>query len=338
MSNPLDVAVIGCGYWGPNLIRNFDSLGDCRVRAICDSDRERLARVAARYPAARQTGSVDELLADDGVRAVAVATPVRTHFSIARRALETGRHVFIEKPMTGSVAEAEELIALAERKGLALMVGHVFVYSPAVRMIKALLEGGELGRVFYISSQRLNLGLYQRDINVAWDLAPHDISIILHLLGRMPESVNCQGQAHMAAGVEDVTVMTLKFADGPFAAIQSSWLDPNKTRRTTIVGSRKMIVYDDIEPLEKIKIYDKRVEAPPHYESFGAFPFSYHYGDMLAPHIRQEEPLRVECQRFVDCVTKGTGCDSGGREGLAVVRVLEAASASLRDGGQAVRV
>ncbi len=338
MSNPLDVAVIGCGYWGPNLIRNFDSLGDCRVRAICDPDRERLARVAARYPAARQAGSVDELLADDGVRAVAVATPVRTHFSIARQALETGRHVFIEKPMTGSVAEAEELIALAERKGLALMVGHVFVYSPAVRMIKALLEGGELGRVFYISSQRLNLGLYQRDINVAWDLAPHDISIILHLLGRMPESVNCQGQAHMAAGVEDVTVMTLKFADGPFAAIQSSWLDPNKTRRTTIVGSRKMIVYDDIEPLEKIKIYDKRVEAPPHYESFGAFPFSYHYGDMLAPHIRQEEPLRVECQRFVDCVTKGTGCDSGGREGLAVVRVLEAASASLRDGGQAVRV
>jgi predicted dehydrogenase len=338
MNNPLKVAVVGCGYWGPNLIRNFDSLPDCRVSAVCDSNAERLGRIMVRYPAARPVTSFDALLADPEVEALVIATPVRTHFDLARRALQSGRHVFVEKPITASAAEAEELVALAGKKALTLMVGHVFVYSPAVRKIKELIGSGEIGQIFYISSQRLNLGIYQRDINVTWDLAPHDISIILHLLGRLPDQVSCHGQAHVTAGVEDVTVMTMKFADGPFASVQSSWLDPNKVRRTTIVGSRKMIVYDDIEPLEKIKIYDKRVEAPVHYESFGAFPYSYHYGDMLAPHIQQDEPLKVECQRFVDCARKGGRSESGGAEGLAVVRVLEAASESMHDGGHAVRL
>ncbi|HOX05453.1 MAG TPA: Gfo/Idh/MocA family oxidoreductase [Planctomycetota bacterium] len=338
MSNRLNLAVVGCGYWGPNLARNFDSLPTCRLGAICDSSRERLGKALVRHPAARPLASFDELLSDGDLEAVAIATPVRTHYELARRALERGLHVFIEKPMTSSTAEAEELVALADKKGLVLMVGHVFVYSPAVRKIKKLMADGELGKVFYISSQRLNLGIHQQDINVAWDLAPHDISIILYLLDQLPEHVNCSGQAHLASGIEDVTVMTLKFADGPFASIQSSWLDPNKVRRTTIVGSRKMIVYDDIEPLEKIRIYDKRVEAPRQYDSFGSFPFAYHYGDMLAPHIEQDEPLRVECQRFVDCVRNGERSESGGREGLAVVRVLEAANESLRDGGHAIRL
>jgi predicted dehydrogenase len=213
------------------------------------------------------------------------------------------------------------------------MVGHTFIYTPAVRFAREMIESGELGEIYHIASSRLNLGLVQSDINVAWDLAPHDISIILFILGESPIAVNCQGKGHLGNGMETVTNMTLDFANRTFATIQSSWLDPNKIRKMTIVGSRRMIVYDDCEPFEKIRIYDKRVETPPHYDTFAEFQCSYHYGDMTVPYIRQVEPLRVECQHFMECIRTGEKSDSSAEEGLKVVRVLEASSESLRLGG-----
>ncbi len=338
MNTPVRIAVVGCGYWGPNLVRNFDALAECSVAKICDADESRLAKVGARHPGAECVTSFERVTADESIEAVAIATPVRTHFALARECLAAGKHAFVEKPLAASAAECRELVKLARDSGRTLMVGHVFLYTAAVRRLKELVDSGELGEVLYVSSQRLNLGLYQRDINVAWDLAPHDLSIILHVLGRTPEAVNCQGKAHIPGGVEDVTVMSLRFGGQTFATIQSSWLDPNKVRRTTFVGSRKMVVYDDIEPIEKLKIYDKRVEAPPHYDSFGSFPYSYHYGDMTAPHLRQAEPLRVECAEFLRCVRTGAKSVSCGREGLKVVEILEAASRSLRRGGAEVGV
>ncbi len=338
MKSPVRIAVVGCGYWGPNLIRNFAALPDCVVARICDADPERLAKVAARYRGAQAGTSFEDVVRDDDIDAVAIATPVRTHFALARACLASGKHAFVEKPLAASAAECRELVEIAEERGLALMVGHVFLYSAAVRRLKEIVDSGEIGDVLYVSSQRLNLGLYQRDINVAWDLAPHDLSIILYVLGRGPVSVNCQGKAHVSAGVEDVTVMSLNFLGDAFATIQSSWLDPSKIRRTTVVGSRKMIVYDDIEPIEKLKIYDKRVEVPPHYDSFGSFPFAYHYGDMRAPHLKQEEPLLVECRQFLDCALTGSRSVSCGREGLKVVEILEAASRSLARGGVEVNI
>jgi predicted dehydrogenase len=334
----INVAVVGCGYWGPNLIRNFHSLPGCRVGKICDSNRERLEHIGRLYPDSQLTQDFSSVVADSGIDAVAVATPVHTHFSLAQACLLSGKHTFIEKPMASSVAECRELIGIAERKSLTLMVGHTFVYNPTVRKIKEVVSSGALGEVMYISSRRLNLGLFQYDINVAWDLAPHDISIILYVMEKDPVSVNCQGKAHIRAGIEDVTNITLNFENGGFAMIHSSWIDPRKVRELTLVGSKKMLVYDDIEPLEKIRIYDKCVEVPPHYDTFAEFHYSYHYGDMYAPYIKQIEPLRAECQQFVDSILKGEKCDSCGRAGMKVVRILEAATESLRKQGALVEL
>jgi len=240
--------------------------------------------------------------------------------------------------MASSTAQCKELIGLAEKQKLTLTVGHVFIYSSAVREIKRIVDCGDIGDILYISSRRLNLGLFQKDINVAWDLAPHDISIILYIIEESPISVNCQGKAHVSPGVEDVTNMSLSFPNGGFATIHSSWLDPNKIREMTIVGSKKMILYDDTEPLEKIKIYDKRVEVPPHYDTFAEFQYSYHYGDMHAPYLKQTEPLRVECQDFLDAIRSGSKAAANGWEGLRVVQILEASSESLRNGGGSVEI
>jgi predicted dehydrogenase len=216
------------------------------------------------------------------------------------------------------------------------MVGHTFIYTAEVRKIKQILDSGELGEVLYISSRRLNLGLFQKDINVAWDLAPHDISIILFLLGEPPVSVNCQGKDHVAEGIEDVSNMSLNYTNGRFATIMSSWLDPNKVREMTIVGTKKMLVYNDIEPQEKIKIYDKRVEAPPHYDTFAEFQYSYHYGDIYSPHLSQAEPLKRECQHFLDCIDNNREPETSGLDGLRVVQILEASTQSLKNNGAAV--
>ena len=276
------------------------------------------------------------LLNGIGLDAVVIATPVKHHYPLAKAALLAGKHTMIEKPMAASVAECEELIEIAERKGLVLMVGHTFLYSSAVTKIVEIVRAGDIGELRYINSRRLNLGLFQKDINVAWDLAPHDISIILHILGENPTEVSCQGNAHVTAGIEDVTNMSLTFRNNRFATIQSSWLEPRKIREMTIVGTRRMIVYDDLQPLEKLRIYDVRVERPPHYDTFSGFHYAYHYGDSYIPHLTQEEPLRVECQHFLDCIANGTRPLTNGRKGLELVNILEGASQSLARHGAPV--
>ncbi len=331
-----DIAVIGCGYWGPNLVRNFRSLSNVTVGIICDKSQERLDHLGKLYPEVEKTTDLGRIIDDASIDTVVIATPVSTHHALASACLKAGKHVFVEKPLAVSSSQCNQMIELAEERSLTLMVGHTFVYTTTVRKIKEIVDSGEIGDLMYISCRRLNLGLFQKDINVAWDLAPHDISIILLIMGKNPVSVNCQGKAHVTPGIEDITNISLSFQNGGFATIQSSWIDPRKVREITIVGTKKMIVYDDTEPLEKVKIYDKRVEAPPHYDTFGEFQYSYHYGDILSPFVRQEEPLRAECQHFIDCIDKKNRPDSSGYDGLAVVRILEAATESLKSGGDTI--
>lgn len=336
MSEQIAVGVVGCGYWGPNLVRNFRSISGCRVKAICDVDVKRLKHVQGLYNEVETTNNYDQFLTDPDLDAIVIATPVKQHFSLAKASLLAGKHTFIEKPMASSAAECEELIELAQRQGLVLMVGHTYLYSAPVRKIVDMVDAGDLGDIRYINCRRLNLGLFQKDINVAWDLAPHDISIILHIFGELPVSVNCSGNAHVTRGIEDVTNMSLSFRKKRFATVQSSWLEPRKVREMTIVGTRRMIVYDDLENHEKIRIHDVRVERPPHYDNFAEFQYSYHYGDSYIPYVQQEEPLKLLAQHFVDCIATGARPMTSGAEGLDLVRILEAATASLRAKGASV--
>jgi predicted dehydrogenase len=336
MKQRIVVGVVGCGYWGPNLIRNFKGLPNCHLGAVCDVNQARLKHMVSLYPDVEGVTDFDHLLNGVGIDAVVVATPVKYHYALAKASLLAGKHTLIEKPMAASSAECEELIEIAKRNGLVLMIGHTFLYSAPVRKIAEIVQAGDIGEIRYINSRRLNLGLFQKDINVAWDLAPHDISIILHILGELPQTVNCQGNAHVTPGIEDVTNISLSFRHKRFATIQSSWLEPRKVRDMTIVGTRRMIVYDDLQTHEKIRIYDVRVERPPHYDTFADFHYSYHYGDSYIPHIQQEEPLKAECQHFLECIERGVKPLTSGSEGLELVRILEAASASLKDRGAPV--
>ena len=338
MRKIIRTAVVGCGYWGPNLIRNLRELPDSNLKVICDLDRDRLQHLKGLYGEVDTERRYQKLVKRRDVDAVIVATPVHLHFPVAKASLMAGKHTFIEKPMASSSVECEELIALARKKKLTLMVGHTFLYSSPVRRIKQIVDSGEIGEILYISSRRLNLGLFQKDINVVWDLAPHDLSIILYLMGESPSETNCQGNANVTEGIEDVSNMTLYFPSGGFATIHSSWLDPKKVRDMAIVGTKKMIHYDDLEPLQKIKIYDQHVKIPPHYDTFAEFQYAYHYGDMWAPRVEQMEPLRVECQHFLDCIRKGKKPITSGAQGLELVRILEAAGESLRRGGERVRI
>jgi predicted dehydrogenase len=326
------IGIIGLGYWGPNLVRAFDALPDTEVAAVCDLDRTRLVQASARFPQVRATDDADELFAM-GLDGVVIATPTKTHHALARRALEAGLHVFVEKPLARTSAECLDLMALAERRRRVLMVGHIFLYTAAVAKLREYVAAGELGQVCCITAARRNLGPIRSDVNALWDLAPHDISIILHLLGETPASVNCQGLAHLRPDVHDVCVLTMHFASGMMAVVHSSWLDPNKVRQMTIVGTQKMAVYDDIEPLEKIRLYDKGIDGPRPHVDFGEFPFSYRYGDTRSPYLVEEEPLRAEARHFVECIQKGLQPRSDARGGLDVVRVLEAADRSLATGG-----
>ena len=336
MKKPISVGVVGCGYWGPNHIRNLRMLPDCNLRAMCDVNETRLKHLNTLYPEVEGMTNYEHMLNGIGLDAVVIATSVKHHYPLAKASLLAGKHTLIEKPMASTSEECEELIDIATRQGLVLMVGHTFLYSSVVRKIVDIIQAGDIGDIRYINSRRLNLGLFQKDINVAWDLAPHDISIILHILEEFPLSLNCQGNAHVTANIADVTNMSLSFRHKRFATIQSSWLEPRKVREMTIVGTRRMIVYDDLQPLEKLRIYDVRVERPPHYDTFAEFQYSYHYGDSYIPHIKQEEPLKVECQHFIDCIQKSVKPLTGGRQGLELVKILEAASASLEDHGSPV--
>jgi len=329
----LQVAVIGLGYWGPNLVRNFNSANGTQLLAICDRDEKRLAAMAKTYTAARTYTDHAQLLADKDVQAVAVVTPVATHYGIAKAALEAGKHVLIEKPMTHSVETAEELVALAKAKGLVLMVDHVFVYSAAVRKMKEILDSGALGQLYFIDSVRINLGLIQSDINVVWDLAPHDLSIIDHLLERLPRSISAFGSCHTGSGVEDVAYLNLDFGDGLIANAHVNWLSPVKVRYVMVGGSQKSIVYNDLDGSEPIKVYDRGVEVYGDLETRTKLMISYRSGDVWSPNVKGTEALRVMVEHFADCIAKGDKPLTGGEEGLRVVRVLDAAQRSIKAQG-----
>jgi predicted dehydrogenase len=336
MAKQIRLGVVGCGYWGPNFVRNFNLLADCDLKMVCDKSKGRLARLKSLYPKVASATDYDRMLQGVNLDAVVIATSVKSHYPMAKASLLAGKHTFIEKPMTGATDHGEELIDIAQQKGLVLMAGHTFLYSPVVRKVQEIIARGDIGEVRYICARRLNLGIFQKDINVAWDLAPHDISIILSILGELPIAVNCRGSSHITPGVEDETTMCLTFKNEKTAMIHSSWLDPRKVQEITVVGSKQMIVYDDIAPLEKIRIYNTRIARAPQNDTFDEFQFAYPDGDMYAPFVKQEEPLKTECQHFLDCIKNGTTPLTDGRQGLELVRILEASSASLKNGGAPV--
>ncbi|NLT43038.1 MAG: Gfo/Idh/MocA family oxidoreductase [Anaerolineae bacterium] len=328
------VGVVGLGYWGPKLARNFHELPDTQLAVCCDLDDSRLAHVAELYPEARCQKDFSAVL-DSDVEAVCIATPPRTHHRLATQALRAGKHVLVEKPMALCAAEADELVATAEECDRVLMVGHTFVYNPAVAAVKEIVSRGDLGEIYYVNGSRVNLGLFQRDINVAWDLAPHDISILMYVLGMAPVSASARGAAYVQRedNVHDVVYLTLYFPSGVLADVRVSWLDPRKERLYTIVGSKRMLVYDDVATDAKVMIYDKGAEVPPHSDTEAEFRVSYRWGDGVPYPVEWEEPLKAECRHFVDCIRSGAEPRSSGRVGAQVVRVLEAAQASLVNGG-----
>ena len=326
------VGVIGSGYWGPNLIRNFVEINATELVIVSDLNQERLWHINNRYPFISVTSDYRKFFSMQ-LDAVVIATPPVTHYQIAKECLLNGLHVLVEKPLTLSVVNAQELIDIASARNLTLMVGHTFEYHPAVRALKELIQSGELGRIYYIDGVRANLGLFQRDLNVLWDLATHDISILLYILEQEPISVSVQGMACVFEGVHDIAYLHLTFPDKILAHIRLSWLDPAKVRRTTIVGSKKMAVYDDVESIEKIRIYDKGVEVPPYTDTYEEFKLSYRYGDIVIPHIGPNEPLNIECRHFLESIFNHSEPQSSGEVGLKVVRVLEAAERSLANNG-----
>jgi predicted dehydrogenase len=329
--DPIKMGVIGFGYWGPNLARNFFQIPGAELTAIADLREERLDHARSLYPQATITRDYSELFKID-LDAVVISTPPATHYPIARDCLEHGLHVLVEKPITLKSEDAIELVEVAASKSLTLMVGHTFEYNSAVLALKQYMESGELGDIYYLDMARLNLGLFQRDSNVIWDLAPHDISIMLALLGELPVSISAQGTSCVFPGIFDVAYLNLVFPSGITAHIHVSWLDPCKVRRVTVVGSKKMIVYNDVENEQKLKIYDKGVDAPAYTNGFGEFQCNYRSGDIIIPKIRMVEPLKSECQHFLDCITNHTQPSSSGENGLSVVKILEAAQRSILNG------
>jgi predicted dehydrogenase len=330
------VGVIGYGYWGPRVARNFQGLRECELAAVCDKNPEYLKRAGAAHPRAVLTADVGELLSAGGIDAVAVITPVWTHFDLARQALEAGKHVFVEKPFTATAAQAEELIELAERKRLKIMVDHTFLFTGAVRKIRQLIDEGELGQLYYYDSTRVNLGLFQHDVNVIWDLAPHDLSIMDHLIESKPEAVVATGQKHLN-GFEDVAYITVYFKNRMIAHLNVNWLSPVKVRMTLLGGEKKMLVWNDLEADEKIKVYDRGVKIT-NGQSVYDLLVSYRSGDMWAPKVDQVEALANETKYFLECIEADRTPFNDGHAGLRVVRLLEAAAKSLAGGGEAVRV
>jgi predicted dehydrogenase len=324
----LKLGVIGYGYWGPNVVRNFSVQPDCRVVAICDQNPKALASVSSRYPSAQVTSDAAELMGSSRVDAVAIVTPVSTHYDLAKTALLNGKHVFVEKPFTATSVQAEELIELADRKNLQIMVDHTFLFGGAVRKIKELVDGGVLGPLYYYDSTRVNLGLFQHDVNVIWDLAPHDVSIMDHLIGVEPDVVVATGSAHLN-GLVDMAYITLYFPNNVVAHFNVNWLSPVKVRTTLIGGQRKMLVWNDLEPAEKIKVYDKGVDARTE-EGRHRLLVSYRSGDMWAPRVDEGEALQREARYFLDCIDSGERPFNDGQAGLRVVKILEAADESLK--------
>ena len=334
----VNIGVIGCGYWGPNLIRNFNELSDCCVRMAADLKPGRLKYIGSRYPHIQLTQNYRDLLDDPELDAVCVVTAVSSHYAIAKEAILAGKDVFVEKPMTYSVREAEELVELAQKHNKTLMAGHIFEYSPAVNKMKELITENEIGDIFYIDSSRVNLGPPASEVNAIWDLAPHDVSIILYLLGKEPVEVSAIGPSYVRPGLEEMAYITLKFPDHVLGHIHVSWLAPCKLRRTQVMASKKVILFDDTQSVEKVKVYSEGIDTRKTANNFGEFQLTYRAGDIFSPNLENLEPLRIECEHFVHCITNGQKPRTDGKDGLRVVKVLEAANLSMKNGGRPVEI
>ena len=332
----LRVGVIGCGYWGPQVIRNYYEMAGVDLVGVADTRADRRDYVRRHFPRVRAFADHRALL-DAEIDAVVVATPIQTHYELAREALERHKHVLVEKPLTSSLSDAIDLTRIAKERHLILMVGHTFLYNPAVQALRRIIDRGDLGRIYYADAARLNLGLFQQHVNVIWDLAPHDVSILLHVLQLRPKAVSARGSAHVQPGIHDVAYVELVLEEDVTAQIHVSWLDPCKVRRLTIVGNRKMVVYNDVSLAEKIRIYDAGVESPV-TDNFGEFQLALRHGEMTVPYIPWQEPLRLQCEHFLECIRTGATPRTDAYQGLVVVAVLEAASRSLASGGIRVPV
>jgi predicted dehydrogenase len=332
LTKTVRVGVIGAGYWGPNIVRNLHDAAGAEAVAVADLSPERLDAIRKRFPAVRVTTDYRELIGDPSIDAICVVTPVGTHRKLAEEAFAAGKHVFVEKPLAHTVSDAEAIVRAGERAGKTLMVGHTFVYNPAVVAVKKILDADGIGQVHYLDSQRVNLGLHQFDINVLWDLGPHDVSIALYWLDEEPEWVQCTGACFVQAGIEDVVFLMIGFPSGAIAHAHLSWLAPSKLRTTIVIGSKKMVVYDDNQAVEKVKVYDQGVDKLESDE----LRRSYRAGDIHSPRVPMTEALQVEMRHFIECVRDGSKPRSDGEAGLQVVRVLELAMRSLRSGGARV--
>jgi predicted dehydrogenase len=326
-NEPLKMAVVGLGYWGPNIVRNLHELPDASLELVCDSVAEQLTHVSSRYPSVRTTLSFEDVLADDEIEAVAIATPVGTHAELASAALACGKHVFVEKPLAASSADALSLIQAADAAGLVLMPGHTFLYSPAVNVIKDMIADGALGEIYFISSSRVNLGIHQSDVSVVWDLGPHDFSILRYWLDELPQRVSALSRSCVIPGIADVAFVNLEFPSGTIGHVELSWLAPSKLRRTAVVGSEKMVVYDDTSN-EPVRLFDSGVTLP-EPQTFGEYRLSYRTGDIVSPRVDAIEPLALELRDFCKSVRVGAVPRSSAEVGLDVVRMIEAVEESL---------
>lgn len=331
----MNVAVVGAGYWGKNLVRNFATAKRCRLKYVCDLDEGLLSKHKASFPFIETSTNLDAVLADEEIAAVVIATGAPAHFAVAQKALLAGKHTYVEKPMTLTGSDAKILVELAEEKGLKLMVGHLLEYHPAVTHIKQMIDEGQLGQPYYMYTQRVNLGIVRQNENAWWSLAPHDISVICYLLGSEPISVAANGQCYLQKGIEDVVFATIKFADGKAANIHCSWLDPHKIRKMTVVGSEKMVTFDDMEASEKIRVYDKGAAVSQDMNTYVEI-VSLRFGDIVIPKVAGGEPLATECKHFIDGVLDDKPIRSDGIDGQRVVRVLEAGQMSLKNNGQPI--
>jgi predicted dehydrogenase len=331
MAKRYAVGVIGTGYWGPHIARSFELTGRATIRWLCDRDAERARMVAAGYPGARTAQDPEELFADSALDAVAISTPATTHFALTRRALEAGKHVLVEKPFTASSAEARALLRMHQETTATLMVGHVFEYNATARALKDIVESGELGTIYYLHFERTNLGPVRTDVNALWDLATHDVSIMCYLLGRAPRTVTCHGRSFLNPGVEDAVFSTFTFDGGTMAHVHASWLNPRKIRQITVVGSKKMAVWDDLDLRYPVQIYDKHIADPADVpDTFVAYKTQVVDGGAFSPSVSLNQPLRAECDHFLDCIEHGRRPQSDGYSGLRVVLAAEAAVASMR--------
>ena len=334
----VNIGVVGLGYWGPNLLRNFDVIPECHIKFCCDTDVTSLKKIQQLYPYQQTTSEYSSLLKDPEIEAIIVATPAKTHYSLVKLALQHDKHVFVEKPLTLDSDHATELIEISQQRNLTLMVGHLMEYHPAIEKLKELIQSGNLGDIYYIYSQRVNLGKIRKDENVLWSLAPHDFSLAMFLLDDKPLNVSARGEAYIQEGIDDIVFTNLQFSGGIMMHAQFSWLDPHKIRQMTIVGSQKMAVFNDMNPTEMIRIYDKGIENNKNgYDLFTRFP-TLRFGDVKIPHIQMEEPLRRECQHFIDCLVNHKQPRSDGFDGLRVVQILQAAQESRNRNGEPVKI